>query len=121
MSRSSSVSTKDRSIQGKRAKPAKQRRDDSESFDVRSQYTAFFPQQQAPTWVPTAQYPPIDVQQFNGVAPGTYQSQMAQQYGTPNQQFMPTMMPNQGVQSYNNMPPVLDIHFNFYYLMLTSI
>jgi hypothetical protein len=106
MSRSSSVSTKDRSGQSKRGKPAKQRRDDSENFDVRSQYTPFFPQQQVPTWVPTTQYSPMGPQQFNGVIQNGYQNSMPQQFGTPNQQFNPAMMNNANMQTYNNMPQV---------------
>jgi hypothetical protein len=107
MSRSSSVSTKDRSGQAKRAKPAKQRRDDNESFDVRSQYTPFFPQQPMPTWAPTPQYSPVVPQQFNGSGvQGNYQNPMPQQFGPPNQQFNQVMMNNPGVQTYSNMPQV---------------
>lgn len=106
MSRSSSVSTKDRAGQGKRAKPAKQRRDDNESFDKRSEYTTFFPQQQMPTWVPGVQYPPMGPQQFNGGVQGSnFQNLMTPQFGSPNPQFNPGMMNNPGMQ-YNNMPQV---------------
>jgi hypothetical protein len=107
MSRSSSVSTKERSGQGKKPKSAKQRRDDSESFDVRSQYTPFFPQQQVPTWVPTPQYSSIGPQQFNVVAPNGYQNSVPQQqFGVPNPQFNSTVMTNANMQVYNNMPQV---------------
>jgi hypothetical protein len=105
MSRSSSVSNKDKAGQGKRGKPAKQRRDDNESFDKRSEYTTFFPQQQITTWVPGAQYPPIVPQQFNGGIQGNYQNPMPPQFGSPNLQFNPGIMNNPGMQ-YNNMPQV---------------
>jgi hypothetical protein len=105
MSRSSSVSTKDRS--GKKSKPAKQRRDDSESFDVRSQYTPVFPQQ-GPTYypnaqysMPNAQYPPMGSQQYSGVVQNGYANSMPQQFATPNQQFNPAMMNNANMQGYN--------------------
>jgi hypothetical protein len=108
MSRSSSVSTKDRSGQGKRAKPVKQRREDSDNFDVRSQYTPFFPQQAptGPTWTPVPQYAPVVPQQFNGVVQNGYQTAMPQQFGPQTQPFNPAMMNNGGMQPYNNMLPV---------------
>ncbi|ESZ92665.1 hypothetical protein SBOR_6926 [Sclerotinia borealis F-4128] len=103
MSRSSSVSMKDK---GKRGKAGKQRRDDSESFDVRSQYTPYFPQQQAqPAWIPTQSYGTMGVQQFNGVMPSNYQNQMPAQFVPPPQPFVPTMMNSGNMQPYNNMPP----------------
>lgn len=107
MSRSSSVSTKDRAGQGKKAKPVKQRREDSDNFDVRSQYTPFFPQQApaGPTWAPTPQYPPMVPQQYNGVVQNGYQS-MPQQFGPQNQSFTPGMMNNGNVPTYTNIPPV---------------
>lgn len=105
MSRSSSVSTKDRAGQSKKPKPAKQRRDDNESFDKRSEYTTFFPQQQMPTWVAGPQYPAIGPQPFNGGVQGNYQNPMPPQFGPPNPQFNPGMMGNPGMQ-YNNMPQV---------------
>jgi len=99
MSRSSSVSNKDRS--GKRGR--KQRREDSESFDARSSYTAYYPTQtQQPAWTPK----PIMANNMNmGVArngapmPNTYQNapypQMAQQYQNP--------MMGGGAMQYNQM------------------
>jgi hypothetical protein len=108
MSRSSSVSTKDRAGQAKKLKPAKQRRDDNESFDKRSEYTTFFPQQQMPTWVPGAQYPAMGPQPFNGAVQGNYQNSMPPQFGPPNPQFNPGMISNPGMQ-YNNMPQVRSI------------
>ncbi|TAQ90166.1 hypothetical protein B7494_g1470 [Chlorociboria aeruginascens] len=102
MSRSSSVSAKDRSSQGKRGKTGKQRRDDSESFDVRSQYTPFFPQQQQQAWVGAPQYAPIGLQQFNGAVQNNFQNPIVPQYGPPHQPFNPAMMNNGNLQQYNN-------------------
>jgi hypothetical protein len=45
-------------------------------------------------------------QQFNGGVPNPYQNQMPQQFGPPNQQFNPTMMPNPNAQPYSNIPQV---------------
>ena len=105
MSRSSSVSAKDKSAQGKR-KPAKQRRDDSESFDVRSQYTPFFPQQQIPPWTPTSQYSPMGPQQFSGAVQNNFQNPMPQHFGPPSQQYPAPMMNPGNMQPYNSMPQV---------------
>jgi hypothetical protein len=108
MSRSSSVSTKDRASQSKRPKATKQRRDDSESFDVRSQYTPFFPHPQPQvTWVPGPQYPPMVSQPFNGAVQNNYQNQMPMgQFVPPTPQFNAAMMGNGSMQAYNNMPQV---------------
>lgn len=108
MSRSSSISTKDKSGLGKRAKPIKQRREDSDSFDVRSQYTPFFPQQAptGPTWAPTPQYAPMVPQQFGGVVQNNFQPNMPQQFNPQNQSFNPTIMANGNMQTYSNMPQV---------------
>jgi hypothetical protein len=105
MSRSSSVSTKDRS-QSKKPKAPKQRRDDSESFDVRSQYTPFYAQPQMPTWTPTPQYSPVGPQPFNGPVQSTYQHPMPAQFGPPTQQFNSGQMNNGSMQAYNNIPQV---------------
>lgn len=101
MSRSSSVSTKDRS-QSK--KPKKQRRDDSESFDVRSQYTPFFPQPQLPTWAPTPQYSPAGPQPFNGNVPNSFQHSMPSQYGPPAQQYNHVQMNSGTMPVYSTTP-----------------
>jgi hypothetical protein len=105
VSRASSVSAKDKSGVSKRKTP-KQRRDDSESFDSRSQYIAYCGPQQ-PAWGP-AQYVPIGNSQFN--APSPYQQQpysnpLQPIYG-PNQSFPPQPQPpNAGfVSPYNQMP-----------------
>jgi hypothetical protein len=107
MSRSSSVSTKDRPGQGKKAKPTKQRRDDSESFDVRSQYTPFFPQPQMPAWTPTPQYSPMAPQPFNGMVQGPYPGTVPAQYTVPNQQFNPNPISSGNMQVYNTIPQVI--------------
>jgi len=103
MSRSSSVSTKDRAAQNKRPKPPKQRRDDSESFDRRSQYTPFFPQPQVPTWVPQPQYSTMSTQPFNATLQNNYQPAIPPQYVQPSQQYNQNMMSNGNMQQYNNM------------------
>lgn len=106
MSRSSSVSTKDRVSQGKRPKPPKQRRDDSESFDKRSQYTPFYPQPQGPTWVSQPQFNPMNPQQFNGAIQSAYTNAMPTQFVQPAQQFNSGMIGNSTMQPYGNMQQV---------------
>ncbi|RYP55287.1 hypothetical protein DL768_000042 [Monosporascus sp. mg162] len=100
VSRASSVSAKDKSNLGKRGKTGKQRRDDSESFDSRSQYTAYYPSQQ-PNWTP--QYVPIGNPQFNGQLHQPYQNPMAQPYPAAPQPYA-TVMPNNAYPQYGNMP-----------------
>jgi hypothetical protein len=102
ISRSSSVSVKDRS--GKRGKVGKQRRDDSESFDVRSQYTPFFPPQQQPSWSPVPQYGPM-VPQYGNTMQNTYPGTPTPVYGQPPQQFHAPMMGSGMIPTYNQMPP----------------
>merc|ERR1712000_281447 len=96
-------STKDRAAQNKRPKPPKQRRDDSESFDRRSQYTPFFPQPQVPTWVPQPQYSTMSTQPFNATLQNNYQPAIPPQYVQPSQQYNQNMMSNGNMQQYNNM------------------
>ena len=105
MSRSSSISNKDKSSQGKRGKP-KQRRDDSDSFDSRSQYTPWFPPQQTPTWVSAPQYPQMPPQQFGGGVQNVYQSAISQQFVSPNMQYSPAMISNGSMPNYSGMPQV---------------
>jgi len=106
VSRASSVSARDKSSQAKR-KTAKQRRDDSESFDSRSKYVAWCgPQQQ--TWMPP-QYMPLANPQFNGPfqqpRPNTIQPAYA-----PNPQY-PQVIPNNGyAPQYNAIPQVVSYH-----------
>ncbi|KAK5987145.1 hypothetical protein PT974_11263 [Cladobotryum mycophilum] len=81
MSRTSSVSATNKSASGKRAKITKQRRDDSDSFETRRQYTPYWgPQQQ--TWVPQpqAQYVPPAAGQFSAQPAPTYPQQMGPAY-----------------------------------------
>ncbi|KAI0412251.1 hypothetical protein F5X98DRAFT_20204 [Xylaria grammica] len=101
VSRASSVSAKDKSNLGKRGKTGKQRRDDSESFDSRSQYIKYFaaPPHQlewSPHFIPTNM-------PYNGQAPQPYQYQIPQAYQTPPQGY-PTMIPNGGYPQYGNVP-----------------
>jgi hypothetical protein len=115
MSRSSSLSTKDRASQNKRPKAPKQRRDDSESFDVRSQYTPFFPQPQGPTWASTQQFAPTGPQPFNGVVQTNYPNPMQPQFiPQPAPQFNPGMpinnMNNGNMPMYNPMSQVIHLH-----------
>ncbi|KAF9771397.1 hypothetical protein IL306_010963 [Fusarium sp. DS 682] len=107
ISRASSVSAKDKSNIGKRGKTGKQRRDDSDSFDSRHQYTPYWgPQQQ--TWVPQPQYiPPPNAQYGAQAQPGpAYQSQMGPVYTHqgPGYPAMPGMPPNQPYPQYS-VPP----------------
>ncbi|KAF7549831.1 hypothetical protein G7046_g8214 [Stylonectria norvegica] len=98
VSRTSSMSAKDKSNLGKRGKTGKQRRDDSDSFDSRNLYTPYWgPQQQ--TWIPQPQYMSPPNPQYSGQASvPPYQAQMAPIYTQQNPAF-PAMatgvMPNQ--------------------------
>ncbi|KAJ4265406.1 hypothetical protein NW762_004694 [Fusarium torreyae] len=107
VSRASSVSAKDKSNLGKRGKTGKQRRDDSDSFDSRHQYTPYWgPQQQ--TWVPQPQYIPPPNPQYGAQAPAApgYQGQMGPVYAQqgPGYPAMPSMAPNQPYPQYS-VPP----------------
>lgn len=99
MSRASSVSAKDRSNMAKR-KTHKQRRDDSESFDSRSQYVVMSngPQQ---SWAPAAP------QYYAAPAAAPYSGQHQQPYA-PGVAVAPGYGPNQGygqMMSNNGYPP----------------
>ncbi|KAI1207244.1 uncharacterized protein F4807DRAFT_192325 [Annulohypoxylon truncatum] len=100
VSRASSVSAKDKSTLGKRGKTGKQRRDDSESFDSRSQYQPYYNPHQ-PNWTP--HYVPIGHPQYNSPVQQPYQNQMPQAYAPPPQAY-PTMMPNNAYPQYGSMP-----------------
>lgn len=100
MSQASSVSGNNRSTMGKRTKSNRQRRDDSDSFDSRNQYTQYWGPQQT-TWVQqplaapgnqfaAAQYAPIYQ------APAAYASQPFNN-SVPN---MPPMIPRQAHPAY---------------------
>ncbi|KAG5979495.1 hypothetical protein E4U55_005101 [Claviceps digitariae] len=115
MSRTSSVSANARANATKRGKSGKQRRDDSDSFDSRHQYTAFWgPQQQ--TWVPQSQrqYVPSAPGQFGGQPQPSYPAQVAPCYAQqapPSYQNMPVMAHNSSFpvygmpQQYPPQPP----------------
>ncbi|KAK3956108.1 hypothetical protein QBC32DRAFT_164412 [Pseudoneurospora amorphoporcata] len=80
ISRASSVSAKDKPNGKKKAN--KQRRDDSESFDSRSQYVVYYGGQQS-TWGPAPQAYPINNVPYNA------------QYQAPYPTAVPTYAPNQ--------------------------
>ncbi|KAF5703577.1 R3H domain-containing protein [Fusarium mundagurra] len=107
VSRASSVSAKDKSNVGKRGKTGKQRRDDSDSFDSRHQYTPYWgPQQQ--TWISQPQYMPPPNTQYGAQAPPgpAYPGQVAPVYTHqgPGYPAMPAMPPNQGYPQYSAPP-----------------
>lgn len=106
VSRASSVSAREKPGVSKRGKTGKQRRDDSDSFDSRHNYTPYWgPQQQ--TWVPQPQYVPVS-NQYGAPVQQPYPNQIpAAPYNTtPTQTFAP-MMPNAGYNAgYPNMTPV---------------
>jgi hypothetical protein len=85
----------------------KKHRTDSESFDVRSQYTPFFPPQQPPGWQPVSQYAPMGIPQYGSALQNPYTGPSAPQYGASPQQFHPTMVPGGAPPSYHQMPQVL--------------
>ncbi|GAP83126.1 putative R3H domain-containing protein [Rosellinia necatrix] len=97
VSRASSVSAKDKSSLGKRGKTGKQRRDDSESFDSRSQYIKYFAPQPQMEWSP--HFIPAGMQ-YNGQPLQPYQYQIS--YQTPPPGY-PTMIPNNGYAQYSNV------------------
>ncbi|KAI6092119.1 hypothetical protein F4821DRAFT_157673 [Hypoxylon rubiginosum] len=100
MSRASSVSAKDKSNIGKRGKTGKQRRDDSESFDSRSQYQPYYNPHQ-PNWTP--QYIPIGNTQYGTPVQQPYQNPVPQTYVPPAPAY-PPMMPNNAYPQYSGMP-----------------
>ncbi|KAK2612354.1 hypothetical protein QQS21_001618 [Conoideocrella luteorostrata] len=98
MSRTSSVSASNRANTTKRGKSGRQRRDDSDSFDSRNQYTPFWgPQQQ--TWVPQSQgqYIPSMPGQFSAPQQASYAAQVAPSYAqqAPGYGNVPVMAPTQ--------------------------
>lgn len=97
------MSARDKSNLGKRGKTGKQRRDDSESFDSRSQYTAYYGTPQQPNWTP--QYIPIGNPQFAGQLQQPYQNPMPHNYPAAPQGYAP-MMPNNAYPQYGNTPTV---------------
>ncbi|KAK0635637.1 hypothetical protein B0T17DRAFT_50976 [Bombardia bombarda] len=111
VSRASSVSAKDRANGAGKRKTNKQRRDDSESFDSRSQYVTWFGQS---TWAQAApQLFAVNSSQFNGQIPQPYPNAIQSTYGGSNQPYPPMMPTNNGFAAaqYNGMtsypsPPV---------------
>ncbi|KAK7973033.1 hypothetical protein PG988_007167 [Apiospora saccharicola] len=107
MSRASSVSGKEKSNLGRRGKTGKQRRDDSESFDSRSQYTPYYgtnPNQ--PSWAQTGQYVAVGNMPYNGQMQQPYQAPMPQGYPQAGPAY-PQMMPQgpmSGYPPYGPMP-----------------
>ncbi|KAL2759055.1 hypothetical protein ACRALDRAFT_1080624 [Sodiomyces alcalophilus JCM 7366] len=93
MSRTSSVSAKEKSIANRRNKNIKQRRDDSDCLDSRHLYGPFGPQQ---SWIPQPQYggPPNPQYMANMQQPmhQPYGNQMQAVY-TPTGQALPGTMP----------------------------
>ncbi|KAH8671403.1 hypothetical protein BX600DRAFT_247980 [Xylariales sp. PMI_506] len=106
-SRASSVSGRDKSNIGKRGKTGKQRRDDSESFDSRSKYTAYYGHHysvsQSPNWVP--QYVPIGNNQFSGQVQQPYTNAMPQSYPQVAPSY-PQMIPQGQMAGYPQYGPM---------------
>ncbi|ROT35651.1 hypothetical protein SODALDRAFT_71560 [Sodiomyces alkalinus F11] len=103
MSRTSSLSAKEKSNANKRNKNTKQRRDDSDCLDSRHLYGPFGPQQ---SWVPQPQFGGPPNPQYMGPMQQQpmhqpYGSQMQAVYGSPAQPF-PGAMP--GYPPYPNPP-----------------
>lgn len=105
VSRASSVSAKDKPNGGKR-KTTKQRRDDSESFESRSQYVAWCGPQH-PSWGPSApQYFPVNAAPFNAQFQQPYPNTPQPMYA-PGQPYTSPMMPNNGfAPQYAGVPTV---------------
>lgn len=101
VSRASSVSAKDKP-NGSKRKP--KRRDDSESFESRSQFVAW---PQHPGWGPSApQYFPVNAAPFVGQFQQPYPNTPQPVYA-PNQAFTPQMVPNNGFNpQYTGVPTV---------------
>ncbi|ORY59569.1 uncharacterized protein BCR38DRAFT_488595 [Pseudomassariella vexata] len=102
VSRASSVSAREKSNLGKRGKTGKQRRDDSESFDSRSQYQAYYNPGQ-PGWTP--HYIPVGNPQYNGQLQQPYPNPMAQAYPQPVPTY-PQMMPQVPMNGYPQYGPM---------------
>ncbi|KAK4200656.1 hypothetical protein QBC40DRAFT_68108 [Triangularia verruculosa] len=109
VSRASSVSAKDRVNGGKR-KVNKQRRDDNEGFESRSQFVAWCGPQQ-PTWASTGpQYYQVTTPGYNGQyqqqqpPQPVYQTTMQPMYG-PGQPYPPQMVPANGYPPHYNAVP----------------
>ncbi|ROV96777.1 hypothetical protein VMCG_07881 [Cytospora schulzeri] len=100
ISRASSVSTRDKSNGGKKAR----RRRDSDNFDTRSNYVAYAPaygHPQQATWV-QPHYMPANTQ-FSGPVQQPYPAQMPNMYAPPSQQYPPMLPGSSYGPQYNNM------------------
>lgn len=115
ISRSSSVSGK-----AKRGKMVKKHRTDSESFDVRSQYTPFFPPQQPQAWTPT-QPGTIGTPQYSNVLQNSFSGPAAPQYGPTPPHFHPSMVAGGAPTAYHQMPQVSPTYDVFVTKILTSM
>lgn len=113
ISRSSSVSGK-----AKRGKMVKKHRTDSESFDVRSQYTPFFPPQQPQQWTPT-QPGTIGAPQYSNVLQNSFSSPAAPPYGPTPAHFHPSMVAGGAPTAYHQMPQVSPTNDGFITKILT--
>ncbi|KAI0150948.1 hypothetical protein BJ166DRAFT_378202 [Pestalotiopsis sp. NC0098] len=112
-SRASSVSGKDKSSLGKRGKTGKQRRDDSDSFDSRSQYTPWYnthhyigPQASA-GWQP--QYGPTANGPYGGPVQQPYPGAMQQQFPQASQGYPQMMQQPQG-NGYSPYGPMASVY-----------
>lgn len=115
ISRSSSVSGK-----AKRGKMVKKHRTDSESFDVRSQYTPFFPPQQPQPWTPT-QPGALGTPQYSNVLQNSFSGPAAPQYGPAPPHFHPSMVAGGAPAAYHQMPQVSPTDYVFITKILTSM
>ncbi|GJC85193.1 hypothetical protein ColLi_08031 [Colletotrichum liriopes] len=108
---STPVSAREKPQSGKRGKTGKQRRDDSDSFDSRHNYTPYWgPQQQ--TWVPQPQYVPVSNQYGAPVQQQPYPNQIQAPYNTtPTQTFAPMITNTSYNAAYPNMPPTNQAQF----------
>jgi len=106
VSRASSVSAKDKTAFGKRGKTGKQRRDDAESFDDRSKYTAYYHPQHT-TWV-QPQYVPVGTASFGAqqMPQQPYPNAMQPVYAASNPPYQQLMTTNGYAPQVNNMPQV---------------
>lgn len=117
ISRSSSVSVKDRVAHNKKTK-LKQRRSDSDGFESRATFTPFYGQPSS-AWMANTQYMPQPGQQYHGsmqsphpTPPGPY-DQSVQSHGPFQSHWngTPQMIPLHGSPGYGQMQPVCDAVF----------
>lgn len=82
--------------------------DDSEGFDVRSQYTAYFPQYQQATYAPNPTYLTMGTQRaFNAPMQNSYPITTPSAYESPQQQqYQSNMMGGGNMPGYGPLPQV---------------